>query len=211
MGLLGRERGCPTIAPATRHRTRGSPWDSSSLHRDRCPFSVGQYLAELSAGADAELREHVAQVPFDGARADEQLGADLRIRAAVAGEAGDLGLLCGELVERLDGAFASGFAGGQELARGALGERTVPGVSDRRRRSNAPSSWGRAFRVLQVRRDRRHGTRNARKAGLISAPTCGCKAWALERKGVSGLLPRAIRPAMAGERWGWRRPASAMW
>jgi hypothetical protein len=62
-------------------------------------------------------------VPFDGARADEQLGADLRVRVAVTGESADLGLLCGEFVERLDCAFARGFAGGQELARGALGER----------------------------------------------------------------------------------------
>ena len=36
--------------------------------------ALGQRLAELSAGADVELGEHLAQVPLDGARADEELG-----------------------------------------------------------------------------------------------------------------------------------------
>jgi hypothetical protein len=71
------------------------------------------------SGEDADL----AQVVFDRARAKEQPCADLRVGKAVAGEPGDLGLLSGELVARLDGAFTGGFAGGQQLARGALGER----------------------------------------------------------------------------------------
>jgi hypothetical protein len=45
---------------------------------------------QFVAGADAELGEYLAQVPFDRARAEEQLGADLRVRQAVAGEPGDL-------------------------------------------------------------------------------------------------------------------------
>ena len=39
------------------------------------------------------------------------------------GEPGDLRLLGGELVARLDRALAHGLAGGQQLAAGALGER----------------------------------------------------------------------------------------
>ena len=46
---------------------------------------VGQRRAQLAAGADAELGEHLAQVVLDGARADEQLGADLRVREARRG------------------------------------------------------------------------------------------------------------------------------
>ena len=56
---------------------------------------------ELSAGADAELREDLAHVPLDGAWAEEQLGADLRVRVAVARELGDLCFLGGEVVAGL--------------------------------------------------------------------------------------------------------------
>ena len=41
-------------------------------------------LPELSARADTELREHLVQVVLDSARADEQLGADLRVGVALA-------------------------------------------------------------------------------------------------------------------------------
>src|SRR2546429_1971138 len=41
---------------------------------------VGQCSVELQAGADLELGEDLAQVVLDGARADEQPGADLRVR-----------------------------------------------------------------------------------------------------------------------------------
>ena len=47
--------------------------------------------------ADAELGEDLAQVVLDGARADEQPGADLRVGQAVAGQPRDLGLLGGQL------------------------------------------------------------------------------------------------------------------
>ena len=79
--------------------------------------------AELAARADVELGEDLAQVVLDGARADEQLRADLGVRAAVAGEPGDLRLLRRERVARLGGALARRLAGGQQLAAGALGER----------------------------------------------------------------------------------------
>ena len=41
--------------------------------------AVGQRSLELQAGADLELGEHLAQVVLDGARAEEQLGGDLRV------------------------------------------------------------------------------------------------------------------------------------
>ena len=46
---------------------------------------VGKCRAELLAGADPELAEHLGQVPLDRARAEEQLGADLRVRLPVGG------------------------------------------------------------------------------------------------------------------------------
>ena len=61
-------------------------------------WSVGQDTIELAARLDAELGEHFAQVVLDGARADEQADADLRIGQAVAGHPRDLGLLRRELL-----------------------------------------------------------------------------------------------------------------
>ncbi len=83
----------------------------------------GSAWSELIARGDAELGEHLAQVVGDGVLADEQPRADLGVREAVAGEPRDLGLLGGEVVPGLDGAFADTLAGGQQLALGALGER----------------------------------------------------------------------------------------
>jgi NADPH:quinone reductase-like Zn-dependent oxidoreductase len=54
-------------------------------------------------------------VPFDGARAEEQLRADLRVRVALAGKLGDLRLLCGEVAAGLSRAFARAFAAEGEL------------------------------------------------------------------------------------------------
>src|SRR5262245_22784944 len=62
---------------------------------------VGERVVELAARADAELGEHVLQVPLDGARADVQLRPDLGVRAPVARQTGDLRLLRGELVAGL--------------------------------------------------------------------------------------------------------------
>src|SRR4051794_15584961 len=84
---------------------------------------VRQRVVELAARTDAELGEDVAQMPLDGARADEQLRADLGIRAPIARQAGDLRLLRGELVARLHRALADGLTRGEQLAAGALGER----------------------------------------------------------------------------------------
>ena len=64
------------------------------------------------------------QVVLDGARADEQLGGDLRVGVPLGREPGDLRLLRGELVDRLDGTFAHRLAGGRKLTLSALGERS---------------------------------------------------------------------------------------
>jgi NADP-dependent 3-hydroxy acid dehydrogenase YdfG len=97
-------------------------------HRD----GAGQRLPELPAGGDAELREHLAQMPFDRARAEEELGADLGVGLPVAGARRDLRLLRGEVPVGLPGALAHGLAGGEQLAAGALREPVGP---DRPQRS----------------------------------------------------------------------------
>ena len=79
-------------------------------------------LPKLSPGADAELREHLAQVPFDGAGAEEQLGADRRVgKPARASRA-----ICASWAvssSRVVGvAFAHRLAGGNQLAAGPFGE-----------------------------------------------------------------------------------------
>src|SRR4029077_3148449 len=77
-----------------------------------------QGFRQLAARADIELVEHLPQMPFDRAPAQEQLSADLRVGVPVAGEAGDLCLLGRELILRFDAALPYPFAGGQEFAAG---------------------------------------------------------------------------------------------
>ncbi len=54
---------------------------------------VGERGQQLHPGADPELGEDLAQMKFDGPGAQEQLGGDLGVRKAFAGEAGDVVLL----------------------------------------------------------------------------------------------------------------------
>src|SRR5215218_9753443 len=79
-------------------------------------------VAQGPARADAEFGEHLLEVPFDRARAEEELGADLRVGPPVAREPGDVLLLRGELVARVVAALAHLLAGGQQLVPGTLGE-----------------------------------------------------------------------------------------
>src|SRR5450631_209501 len=108
----------------TRHAAPGA--GTGLLGGQGRPSGVGQRPAELPARADAELGEYLAQVPLDGARTEEQLGADLRIRQPVTGEPGDLRLLRGELARRLGPPLAHVLPGGQQLAAGAPGEPPDP-------------------------------------------------------------------------------------
>ena len=82
-----------------------------------------QALFELVAGLDSELAKRLAQVIVDGAGADEQLGRDFLVGRTLGREAGDLCLLRGQLVTRLDAPFTRVLAGRLELDPGALGER----------------------------------------------------------------------------------------
>ena len=59
-------------------------------------------VPQLPSGRHVHLREDLAQMPFDGAGADEQLCPDLAVRLSVPGQPGDLRLLCGEVVARAD-------------------------------------------------------------------------------------------------------------
>ena len=70
----------------------GAPGPLSSGGR-QLGFRAGQRADELPARADPELREDLPQMPFDGARAQEQPRADLRVREPVAREPCDLPLL----------------------------------------------------------------------------------------------------------------------
>ena len=92
---------------------------------DRSGFVVAarQRVLEAAARADPELGEHLVQVPLDGPRAEVELGADLRIRPAVAREPGDVLLLWRELVAGRVEPPAHLRAGGLQLVPGALGER----------------------------------------------------------------------------------------
>src|SRR3954447_23501993 len=80
-------------------------------------------MRQLPAGMDAELGEHVAQMPLRGPRAQEELRADLRVRQPIGGEQRDLPLLRGQIVASLDGPPPYLLAGGLKLLAGALGER----------------------------------------------------------------------------------------
>src|SRR3954465_12683889 len=102
-------------------RTRPPP--RVPLDRQRGARSTAERAGELVARGDVELAVDLVEVVLDRAGADEQPGADLRIRQAVAGEPRDLRLSCGELVQRFDAALASGLPAGPQLPRGALRER----------------------------------------------------------------------------------------
>jgi hypothetical protein len=53
---------------------------------------------ELIVHPPPELAEHLVQVVVDGALADVRAGGDLGVGQSLAGQAGDAGLLRGELI-----------------------------------------------------------------------------------------------------------------
>jgi hypothetical protein len=65
----------------------------------------GQEAVELAARRDVQLGEHLVQVIFDGARADEELRPDLGVRMAISGKLRDLRFLPGELAAWFRRAF----------------------------------------------------------------------------------------------------------
>src|SRR6516165_3072964 len=96
------------------------------------PACYGQYrfalgfaesATQLFAGADPELDEHLAEVPLDRPRTQEEPSTDLGVRQPAAGHLRDLPLLRGQLVARLDRAPAHVFARRRQLQARAIGER----------------------------------------------------------------------------------------
>src|SRR5262249_13179011 len=128
---------------------------SNGLH---LAASLVQRRVELLAGADAELPEDLSQVPLDRSRAEEQLGAYLRVRVPLARKLGDLCFLSREIATSLRGTFACLLAGGEKLSAGSLreclhpdrGEKFVRGVQ-LFARVNAPAGTTQPFSVQQVR------------------------------------------------------------
>src|SRR4029079_19632382 len=87
---------------------------------DRAPRRQG--VAKALARADPELQEHLLQMPLDGARAEEQLGADLRVGPAGDGKPRDVLLLRCELVAGVVAALGGGLAGREQLVARTLAE-----------------------------------------------------------------------------------------
>src|SRR5215467_6299654 len=84
---------------------------------------LGQRSVQFPPGADAKLGKDLAQVPFDRARAEVQLRADLGVGAAVAGQPGDQVLLRGQRGGGLDAAASHVLAGSDQFPARAFGER----------------------------------------------------------------------------------------
>ena len=116
---------CPWVAPwGQRALGSGTCRDQAGIGCES--LGAGQCVRQLPPGTDAELGEHVAQMPLHGPRAEEEPRADLRIGQPVAGEPGDLPLLGGQIVARFDRPLAHLLARGLKLLTGALGERLHP-------------------------------------------------------------------------------------
>src|SRR4051794_23121122 len=81
----------------------------------RGPVRLEDVASELRPRLHIELPEDLAQVVFDGARADEELRGDLDVCLPLRDEPRDLCLLGREVVSGLGGAFASVFARRAEL------------------------------------------------------------------------------------------------
>lgn len=86
----------------------------------------GERETEFSARCDVELCEDLAQVPFDGSGAEEQLRADLGVGSYVTGQSGDLGFLCCQVVACLDRPSADFLACREAFSTCAFGERLGP-------------------------------------------------------------------------------------
>jgi methionine-S-sulfoxide reductase len=82
-----------------------------------------QSAMEVLTGSDPELREHLPQMPFNGAGTEVELRANLRIGATISGEPRDLLLLGGELSTCVISALAHRLASSDQLTAGALSER----------------------------------------------------------------------------------------
>src|SRR5438105_9615628 len=94
----------------------------STILAARAESPLHQDAPKLTALGDAEFREHFAQVVLDGPGADVEANTDLRVGQSVPSQLGNLGLLCGQLAQRVDAALAGPLTGQPELAPGPIGE-----------------------------------------------------------------------------------------
>ena len=147
-GALDRGEGGRAHADILRSRPRASRPGMSLVPYTRAGRLARQRIAQGPARADPELGEHLLEVPLDGARTEEELGADLRVRATVASEPSDLLLLGRQLVAGVVAPLADLLAGGQQLVPGALGEAAAPMArnASRARRSCSRASTRRPSR-----------------------------------------------------------------
>src|SRR6188768_1277300 len=91
---------------------------------------------QAPATGHTQFGEHLAQMPFDGTGADEQLCRDLRVGASIAGEPGNVVLLSSQVVDRVDLPPPDLLAGREQLPpspvreslRAEMSERFVCGV-----------------------------------------------------------------------------------
>src|SRR5262245_17920404 len=95
---------------------------TGSSRRSGFLFDSRHRAFELAPGLDAELGEHLVEVPFDRAGTEEELRADLGIRPALDRQPRDEQLAGRELVARLDGALARFRARREQFMPRAFGE-----------------------------------------------------------------------------------------
>src|SRR5581483_11100528 len=112
------------------HSAQPVPGRAASAGLARSGLVLAQHRAQLFAGADVELLEDFAQMPFDRSRADEQPATDLRIGQPVARQQSDLPLLLGQLFSGSDGACANDLARCEQLTAGPVGECLHPVVAE---------------------------------------------------------------------------------
>src|SRR5215216_2250038 len=91
VGLLSvRDSRTWSVRSAPAHCARACPGRTPGCLRGRgLPAEARKGVVEAYARADPELGEHLLEVPFDRARTEEELRADLRVRPAVASPSRD--------------------------------------------------------------------------------------------------------------------------
>src|SRR5882757_273617 len=100
--------------------------ENRGLGRPLIGCEIKYRVTQISARTDPELDEHFPEMPLDGARAEKESGPDLRVGQAVAGEAGDVELLDGQLLRGLDPPPERLVAQQGEFSPGSFGERGYP-------------------------------------------------------------------------------------
>ena len=147
---------------------------------------------QFVARADAELGEHLAQVPLDGARAEEQPRADLRVRQAVAGQPGDLLAPAAVSSSRVSAAPLAHLLARRRSAPGARARRTPPCRS--RRTCRVPCAAGRG------RRRRRFSRRSHSPYSRCARASSGRSRVRLSRSIASWYRSSAAAPSLSSAR-----------